>query len=144
RNASSGHARRARWSLLGSAARRSGSSVRAPALPAQSWGEGRKGGAAPLRGKRREVAVTLRQATRDDQDGHVPSCPRESKIPISPWGKNITTAARIAPNTKRQYWVTDITWSWRTMKTKAPTTGPKKFPKPPSSSMKTRLPEWVQ
>src|SRR5439155_14926969 len=64
--------------------------------------------------------------------------------PSSPPGKKMTTPASSAPKTKRQYAVSDITASCRKMKTTAPTTGPRKWWKPPSSSMKTRLPECVQ
>ena len=63
---------------------------------------------------------------------------------MSPPGAKITMIARIAPKTSRQYGTTDITVSCRKMNTKAPSTGPKKLAKPPSSAMNTRLPEWVQ
>src|SRR5439155_1707550 len=64
--------------------------------------------------------------------------------PSSPPGKKMTTTASSAPKTKRQYAVSDITASCRKMKTTAPTTGPRKWWKPPSSSMKTKMPECVQ
>src|SRR5262249_39291522 len=43
-----------------------------------------------------------------------------------------------------QYGKTDMTVSWRKMKTNAPRSGPKNEANPPSSTMKTMLPEWVQ
>src|SRR5215470_2995528 len=69
---------------------------------------------------------------------------RRAKNPMSPPGAKMTMTARIAPNTSRQYGKTDMTVSWRKMKTKAPRSGPKNDAKPPSSTMKTMLPEWVQ
>src|SRR5206468_12558662 len=81
--------------------------------------------------ERREVAVALRQAPRVEQDAHVPARWRRARSPVRPWGKESNTTARIAPKTKRQYWVIDITWSWNRMKTKEPRTGAMKFQQPP-------------
>ena len=52
----------------------------------------------------------------------------------------MTRNASTAPNTSRQYGNADITMSWRKMKAKAPSTGPKKCPKPPSSDHEDDVP----
>src|SRR4029077_16008105 len=69
---------------------------------------------------------------------------RDAKRPMSPPGAKITMKASIAPKIRRPYATTDIAVSCRKMNAKAPTSGPKKEAKPPSRTMKTTLPEWVQ
>ncbi len=65
-------------------------------------------------------------------------------LPDRPCGMNTTSSTSTAPITKRQYWVIDITKSCSTTKTSAPIAGPANVPLPPSTAMKTKLPEWVQ
>src|SRR5581483_12215519 len=72
------------------------------------------------------------------------SAPRSAAMPASPRGKKMTMAASRAPSTKRQYWVIDCSWSCRSVSVSAPTTGPRKLVKPPSTVMNTRWPECVQ
>ena len=94
------------------------------------------------RSRRRSLRTATASRSGPDLIRALPA--RPSIRPMRPWGKKMTTTARMAPKTKRQYSVSDITWSLRKMKTKAPRSGPKKLAKPPRSSMKTRLPECVQ
>src|SRR6266849_4623939 len=67
-----------------------------------------------------------------------------SASPATPAGKAMTMSARTAPRMKRQYCVSDCSWSCSSVKVSAPTIGPKKLEKPPSTVMNTSCPDCVQ
>src|SRR6266852_2999437 len=67
-----------------------------------------------------------------------------SASPATPAGKAMTMSARMAPRMKRQYCVSDWSWSCSSVKVSAPTIGPKKLEKPPSTVMNTSCPDCVQ
>src|SRR4051794_4525081 len=97
--------------------------------------------------ERDEVAVRLAHVDRLDQRrGHVRTTFFHASVarPIRPRGKAMTMTASVTPRKKRQYWVAPISSDFRKMNVKAPTSGPKKLAKPPSTVMKTSSPECVQ
>src|SRR5215471_3909693 len=64
--------------------------------------------------------------------------------PAMPSGNPMTISARMAPSTKRQYSVSDCSWSCSKVKVSAPIIGPKKLEKPPSTAINTSWPDCVQ
>src|SRR6266487_5006399 len=95
--------------------------------------------------KREEGAVGFADVARFKQQGHavLPAIQRRRSAanPAMPSGNAMTISARMAPSTKRQYSVSDCSWSCNKVKVSAPTIGPKKFENPPSTAMKTSWPD---
>src|SRR5207302_11259814 len=95
--------------------------------------------------ERAEGAEELADVARFEQQGHAvfPAILRRRSTtnPAMPSGNAMTISARMAPSTKRQYSVSDCSWSCNKVKVSAPTIGPKKFVNPPSTAMKTSWPD---
>src|SRR5262245_19509914 len=98
--------------------------------------------------ERAEGAVGFADVPRFEQQGHavLPANlrRRSAASPAMPSGNAMTISARMAPSTKRQYSVSDCSWSCNKVKARAPTIGPKKFENPPSTAMNTSWPDCVQ
>src|SRR4029078_13503379 len=98
--------------------------------------------------ERAEGTVGFADIARFEQQGHAVLHPilRPSPTanPAMPSGNPMTISARMAPSTKRQYSVSDCSWSCNKVKVSAPTIGPKKFENPPSTAMNTSWPDCAQ